>query len=240
MLAHLILQSLVFYAIASHAVVMHEFKTSNSWTKLAPNSSSTSSSSIGHPPTLNYLTKSPLNLLPPTVTPFLSPENSGNLRPQTQLPDSRSPTSTPVQPRGDETPFKVFLIECNNPSYKEYKRHRDVHHDGVDKGVEQFCDSDIARDTITLVDDVQYHPLHTWRWRYKDRYGVYLDFKVNWKVGCRTSQGFQDIQRSLGPDGPSCDDIMLANWKHCSNGGIGGVTQVGCLVFTLNAERRDR
>ncbi|KXH50206.1 hypothetical protein CSIM01_07430 [Colletotrichum simmondsii] len=214
MLAHLILQSLVVYAIASHAAAVHEFKSSSSWDGSAPNSNSTTSSSIGHPSTAKHPTKSPLSLLPPTVTPFLSPESSSILRPQSQLPDSRSSTSTPVQPRGDETPFKLFPIECNNPSYKEYKSHRDVHHDGVDKGVERFCDSDLARDTITIVDDVQDHPLHAWRWRYKDRYGVYLDFKVNWKVGCRTSQGFQDIQRPLGPDGPSCDDIMLANWKH--------------------------
>ncbi|KAK1725732.1 uncharacterized protein BDZ83DRAFT_776422 [Colletotrichum acutatum] len=215
MLANLLLQSLIVYAIAGHAAVMHEFKTSKPWTKLGLNSSSTPSSSIRDPSTLKYPTKSPLSLLPPAVTPFLSPENSGNPGPQTQLPDSRSSYSAPIRPREDETPLDLFPIDCNNPSYKEYKRHRDVHHDGVDKGVERFCDSGLAHDTITIVEDVQDHPLHAWRWRYKDKYGVYLDFKVNWKVGCRTSQGFQDTQRPLGTDGPSCDDIMLANWKHC-------------------------
>lgn len=184
-------------------------------------SSRTSSSSIRHLSTLKFPIKLPLSLSPPAGTSFIQPENSDDLRPRTQRFGSRRPFSTAIEPRTDESPLKLFPIECNNPSYEEYESHRDVHHDGVDKGVERFCGSNLARDTITIVDDVQDHPLHAWRWRYKDKYGVYLDFKVNWKVGCRTSQGFQDIQRPLGPDGPSCDDIMLANWKHCKSFSLG-------------------
>ncbi|WQF84830.1 hypothetical protein CDEST_09844 [Colletotrichum destructivum] len=157
---------------------------------------------------------------------------------------SRSPISlrsvslAPLRPR-EEAPFELQQINCNDPKEPEYKRHPDVHRDAVNKGAKRFCESDFARDTLTIVDDTIDHPLHAWRWRYKDQMGVIQDYKVLWRAKCRTKQGFQDIGYPLGPGGPSCVDIMKDNYAKCNNGGIGGSTQAGCLVFTLNAGRKD-
>ncbi|KXH34778.1 hypothetical protein CSAL01_00359 [Colletotrichum salicis] len=138
MLANLLLQSFILYAIVSHAAVIHEFKGSNRPTNLPHNSNSTLAPSTRPPSTPKYPITLPSSLSPLAGATFTPPENSGDLRPQTQLPDSRHPFSTPVKPRADETPLKLFPIECNNPSHKEYNRHRDIHHDGVNNGIERF------------------------------------------------------------------------------------------------------
>ncbi|KAK1961974.1 hypothetical protein LY78DRAFT_706121 [Colletotrichum sublineola] len=141
-----------------------------------------------------------------------------------------------VRPRAN-APFELHAVECHDPEWPEYKGHGDVHRDRIDHGALTFCESDLARSTLTTVDDVKNHPLHAWRWRYYDDRKIYQDYKVHWRVNCRTIQGFQDIEFPLGPNGPSCIDIMRDNYIKCNNGGIGGSTQAGCLVYTLHAGR---
>ncbi|KZL63550.1 hypothetical protein CI238_02901 [Colletotrichum incanum] len=127
----------------------------------------------------------------------------------------RHPSFSPAPHLSEEAPFELHPIDCHNPDYPEFKSHPDVHRDAVEKGAERFCESDFARETLTTVDDVKDHPLHAWRWRYKDHMRVYQDYKVHWRVNCRTKQGFQDIGFPLGPDGPSCVEIMADNFRKC-------------------------
>ncbi|KAK1991408.1 hypothetical protein LX36DRAFT_590539 [Colletotrichum falcatum] len=147
--------------------------------------------------------------------------------------------SRAVRPR-ELAPFELRAVECHDPKYPEYKNHPDVHSQNVDIACSRFCRSALALATLTAVDDVKTHPLHAWRWRFRDHVYVHMDFKVHWRVNCRTEPGFQEIEYPLGPYGPTCRDIMFENYRSCNNGGIGGSTQAGCLVYTLNAGRRDK
>ncbi|KAJ0159259.1 hypothetical protein CTA2_10036 [Colletotrichum tanaceti] len=126
----------------------------------------------------------------------------------------RSASLAPLRPR-EEAPFEVQQVKCNDRHDPDFKGHEDVHRDAVDKGAKRFCESDFARDTLTIVDDTMDHPLHAWRWRYRDQMGVIQDYKVHWRAKCRTKLGFQDIGYPLGPDGPSCVDIMKDNYAKC-------------------------
>ncbi|EFQ28941.1 uncharacterized protein GLRG_04085 [Colletotrichum graminicola M1.001] len=151
----------------------------------------------------------------------------------------RPSLSRVVRPR-DNAPFELGTPDCHDPNYPEYKNHPDVKAANVDEGSKRFCEHSLTRATLTAVDDVKTHPLHAWRWRYKDVASTFLDFKVHWRVNCRTTLGFQDIEYPLGPYGPSCVEIMIENYRKCNNGGIGGSTQAGCLVYTFNGGRKDQ
>ncbi|KAK2053345.1 hypothetical protein LY76DRAFT_619986 [Colletotrichum caudatum] len=164
--------------------------------------------------------------------------NSGPRSDETQI-SRRSSSLRVVRPR-DNAPFELGAPECHDPSLPEYKGHPDVHSDKVDNGSQRFCDSPLIRATLTAIDDVKNHPLHAWRFRHQDSTRTFLDFKVHWRVNCRTTPGFQDIEYPLGPYGPSCVEIMVDNYRKCNNGGIGGSTQAGCLVYTLHAGRKDQ
>ncbi|KAK1987068.1 hypothetical protein LZ30DRAFT_580746 [Colletotrichum cereale] len=183
---------------------------------------------------------------PLSIHPSVFPSKNGvskdpniRLRSYDSQLSHRSSFSRVVRPR-DNAPFELGAVECNDPKDPEYKYHPDINSIDVDKSSTRFCESELARSTLTTVDDVRDHPLHAWRWRYKDYHQRLHDYKVHWRVNCRTKQGFQDIEYPLGPHGPSCVDIMRNNYRNCNNGGIGGSTQAGCLVYTLNTGRWDK
>ncbi|EQL02485.1 hypothetical protein OCS_01806 [Ophiocordyceps sinensis CO18] len=64
---------------------------------------------------------------------------------------------------------------------------------------------------------------------------------VSWKEGCRLEDGRTEV--TLGNpyggdfDESLCYNLWYNNWKGCNNGGKGGTTQVGCLVYSFRPSR---
>jgi hypothetical protein len=61
-------------------------------------------------------------------------------------------------------------------------------------------------------------------------------YSVRWVEGCITTVARQNVVYPLHPFGvwsetPACRDVLYSSYSSCNNGGVGGFTQVGCLMY---------
>ncbi|OHE97362.1 hypothetical protein CORC01_07417 [Colletotrichum orchidophilum] len=157
-----------------------------------------------------------------------------------------TPTTTTLglrsleQNGGEKSPWKVHDVQCHNEA--DFPGHADINPTWQGEAVRSFCDSDQASRTFTTYQDPadnHYPVVFKLRFRWKDMWKVNYDFYVQWVPGCRTSFGAQTVQNPLfsSEGNPTCVSMMEGNFKKCNNGGVGGSTQVGCLLYTFSGGR---
>ncbi|OLN87028.1 hypothetical protein CCHL11_06540 [Colletotrichum chlorophyti] len=152
--------------------------------------------------------------------------------------DNRSgptPNKREISPRTFELDgLEMHPIQCNNED--DFRGHADIHPQRQRQSVVKFCNQvRWGYKPFTRDDDIKQNHLRGIRRRYTDGAGVNHDFRIIWEGGCRTTAHEQSPYRPLpGDSGPNCYQIMKWNFRNCTNGGVGGSTKLGCLVYTYN------
>ncbi|KZL79443.1 glycoside hydrolase family 18 protein [Colletotrichum incanum] len=132
-------------------------------------------------------------------------------------------------------------VKCHNE--RDFPDHADVNYGMQWEAVHAFCNSKEPTILSTLHDpaDGRFPVTFKHRMRWKDwPHQINYDFFVEWVWGCRTTSQFQSVGLPLGKGGVNCHTIMRENYLNCNNGGVGGSTQVGCLLFTFNGAKGGR
>ncbi|KAK8080204.1 hypothetical protein PG997_008022 [Apiospora hydei] len=76
--------------------------------------------------------------------------------------------------------------------------------------------------------------------RGRDNYGVNYDFTCSWVPGCVTEVDRQSFGFPLGsPSLITAYLLVREDYTKCTNGGVGGSCQVGCLLYTFEGARGD-
>ncbi|KAK2009855.1 hypothetical protein LZ32DRAFT_620263 [Colletotrichum eremochloae] len=136
-------------------------------------------------------------------------------------PDELAPRSDAV-PRA-LAPMERHPVQCHNES--DFPGHADINYNMQWEAVHEFCDkrgSEILASTIHDPVLGKFPIVFKHRLRWKDwPHRINYDFFVEWG-------GFP-----LGKGGVNCYTLMRDNYLQCNNGGVGGSTQVGCLLFTF-------
>ncbi|WQF85701.1 hypothetical protein CDEST_10715 [Colletotrichum destructivum] len=153
-----------------------------------------------------------------------------------------SSTTTPslhdLRSRGSPdslAPMERQPVQCHSES--DFPGHADVNYGMQWEAVDAFCKTKHLATTLSTLHDpadgrfpITYRHRMRWRdWPHRINY----DFFVEWVWGCRTTSHFQSVGLPLGKGGVTCHTIMRDNFLKCNNGGVGGNTQVGCLLFTF-------
>ncbi|KXH55384.1 hypothetical protein CSAL01_11318 [Colletotrichum salicis] len=116
--------------------------------------------------------------------------------------------------RREKQPWAAHDVQCHNEA--DFPGHADIHAAWQWEATKSFCDSDQGKRIFTTYQDPaenHYPVVYRLRYRWKDMWKVNYDFYVQWVAGCRTAFG--------------------------NNGGVGGATQVGCLLYTFNGGKGD-
>ncbi|KAK7439458.1 hypothetical protein CaCOL14_008102 [Colletotrichum acutatum] len=153
------------------------------------------------------------------------------------------PIDTTINPRSldeqgrEKQPWAAHDVQCHNEA--DFPGHADINPSMQWEASLSFCASDQGKRIFTTYHDPaenHYPTVFRSRYRWKDNWKINYDFYVQWVAGCRTAFGAQRVDDPLlSKDGkPSCASIMNENFKKCNNGGVGGATQVGCLLYTFN------
>ncbi|KAK2041370.1 hypothetical protein LZ31DRAFT_597287 [Colletotrichum somersetense] len=132
-------------------------------------------------------------------------------------------------------PFERRPVQCHPES--DFPGHADINWDMQWEAVYEFCDkkaSEILTSTIHDPAMGRFPIVFKHRLRWKDwPHRINYDFFVEWVRGCRTEDHFQRLDFPLRKGGVNCHTIMRDNYLQCNNGGVGGSTQVGCLLYTF-------
>ncbi|KAK1972405.1 hypothetical protein LY78DRAFT_733793 [Colletotrichum sublineola] len=148
-------------------------------------------------------------------------------------PDELAPRSDAV-PRA-LAPMERHPVQCHNES--DFPGHGDINYNMQWEAVHEFCDkrgSEILASTIHDPVLGKFPIVFKHRLRWKDwPHRINYDFFVEWVRDCRTKHHFQRVDFPLGKGGVNCYTLMRDNYLQCNNGGVGGSTQVGCLLFTF-------
>lgn len=84
--------------------------------------------------------------------------------------------------------------------------------DFVTVQAENFCEVDSGRPDSIGSASANKPPYSK---RRSDIYDINYDFTVSWGYGCNTAEDPVSFSKPLGDNGPSCKDIMLANFRNC-------------------------
>ncbi|OLN98040.1 hypothetical protein CCHL11_06862 [Colletotrichum chlorophyti] len=135
-------------------------------------------------------------------------------------------------------PWEVHPAVCHNE--KDFPKHPDISPKHQGEIANEFCNHPLLSIILTKSEDPALRNyaqpfLFSWR-KHKKKFwrtekGCNYDFHVSWAEGCTTRYDFQNIQHPLGRDRKWCFDLMRENFKNCNNGGVGGKTQAGCIIY---------
>jgi hypothetical protein len=137
------------------------------------------------------------------------------------------------------TEEKIFDIQCNDED--DYDGHPDVHENFVADLADKMC-------TVFGLGNIEKDNAETYPYWQNAEYfgnsGLY-SMRAIWKEGCvlpddKTEVSAQNPLPSGAPGADeSCYDLFFNNWRKCNNGGVGGSTQVGCIVYDFAPKWRD-
>ncbi|KAH7127662.1 hypothetical protein EDB81DRAFT_908042 [Dactylonectria macrodidyma] len=127
------------------------------------------------------------------------------------------------EPEQNISPLEVGPIQCR----PREDGHSDTTPSDISMGSKLLCGDlpeDFGPDTTKWQKDIngwmQGHP---------------MTFSVEWEQGCKTTVDSQNAKWPVGDHDAAqqlCYFLFLNNWQNCDNGGNGGSTKVGCLVYT--------
>nr|XP_036581964.1 uncharacterized protein CTRU02_08041 [Colletotrichum truncatum]KAF6790521.1 hypothetical protein CTRU02_08041 [Colletotrichum truncatum] len=74
--------------------------------------------------------------------------------------------------------------------------------------------------------------------RTTDDSGTNYAWTIMWDFDCTADGNTQSLALPLGEGKANCIDIMRWNYDNCTgNGGVGGRTKVGCLMYDFTGGR---
>lgn len=137
------------------------------------------------------------------------------------------------------TEEKIFDTVCAGRD--DFGKHDDLHENFVDFVANAMCDT-FSKKTIKK-DDSSTYPF----WETTEYFGNHMSYSMRavWKDGCVLPNDKTEVsaQNPLPKGAPgadvSCYDLFFNNWRNCNNGGVGGSTQVGCIVYDFQPKWRD-
>ncbi|KAI1375329.1 hypothetical protein F4677DRAFT_422453 [Hypoxylon crocopeplum] len=158
---------------------------------------------------------------------------SSGTSPITHAPSSptSSPTPTPTPTETPKAQIKVGAVQCNSES--DFPGHADIDPFWVSQNAITFCGASARPATLRPATPPVVATL-------QDNVNVNYGFSVGWAAGCVLGgRGDQEqVQNLISPTGSAnetnCAKVMWENYRHCNNGGVGGKTQVGCLVYAFD------
>ncbi|KAK1988808.1 hypothetical protein LZ30DRAFT_577260 [Colletotrichum cereale] len=139
----------------------------------------------------------------------------------------------------DLAPLERNPVRCHREI--DFPGHADIHYNHQWEAVNAFCDKKGTEILTAVIHDPamgRYPIVFKHRLRWVDwRWGINYDFFVEWVPGCRTKDHYQRLDYPLRKGGVNCHTIMRDNYLQCNNGGVGGSTQAGCLLYTFAGGR---
>lgn len=141
---------------------------------------------------------------------------------------SKTTTTTPTPDPTPTSPLEAHDVVCNNED--DYRGHGDISAEGVLRGALYACGDDSGLASQIGASSANKPPFSV-RTTFNE---IHYDWVISWDYGCTTTVASQDPRKPLGDGGPECFTIMSNNYYNCNNGGVGGVTQVGCLFYRFN------
>ncbi|KAH7009573.1 hypothetical protein EDB80DRAFT_775982 [Ilyonectria destructans] len=136
-----------------------------------------------------------------------------------------APTTT--QDAIPTTPLTRQAIVCHNEA--DFPGHADIN-----GGSQDDYSTDFSGLSGPNGDDNLYDGAGTVELSKSDKHGVSYYYSVNWIDGCVTTQDTQNFRFPLGMGGIITAYLMVReDYTKCSNGGVGGSVQVGCLLYTF-------
>ncbi|KAK2004373.1 hypothetical protein LX36DRAFT_431550 [Colletotrichum falcatum] len=149
-----------------------------------------------------------------------------------------------LAPRSDTfpralTPLERQPVQCHREA--DFPGHADVNWVNQWEAVHAFCDKMAPEVLTSTIHDPamgRFPVVFKHRMRWKDwPHRINYDFFVEWVRGCRTEHHFQKLSHPLGKGRDNCYTIMRDNYVQCNNGGVGGSTQAGCLLYTFTGAK---
>ncbi|KAM7191243.1 glucan-beta-glucosidase [Naviculisporaceae sp. PSN 640] len=160
---------------------------------------------------------------PPGIRDPKDPNSSGFEAPTSHVGDGTT-TSSGTGP--SPVPLSRGPINCHRES--DFPGHADIQSDDQHEFSVDFSGLFASDVTIGPGDA----PITL---RKTDSHGVNYDYKAEWISGCETTVDRQGFQFPLGPSQSLITAYLLVreDYTKCSNGGVGGSCQVGCLLYTF-------
>ncbi|RWA04550.1 hypothetical protein EKO27_g10559 [Xylaria grammica] len=195
-------------------------------TSLPNQSTKTPSLTSRHPSSVTSLSSTEASTESSTTTPDSTTKSPTSTVTTESPTDTTSAESTPT-PTVTITPLQVIGIVCNNEA--DFPGHADVS-PGYQKKYAQFFGDYAQPESGDMYSSTP--PLDG---KFRDPHGISYEYVVSWIPGCVTTVDRQSVQFPLG-DGQKnvkARDLLVNDFKHCNNGGVGGSTQVGCLKYAF-------
>ncbi|KAH8686198.1 hypothetical protein BGZ61DRAFT_392794 [Ilyonectria robusta] len=125
------------------------------------------------------------------------------------------------------TPLTRQAIVCHNEA--DFPGHADINGGSQDDYSTDFSGLSGPNGDDNLYDGAGIIELSK-----SDKHGVSYYYSVNWIDGCVTTQDTQNFRFPLGMGGIITAYLMVReDYTKCTNGGVGGSVQVGCLLYTF-------
>ncbi|KAH6894711.1 hypothetical protein B0T10DRAFT_399106, partial [Thelonectria olida] len=124
-----------------------------------------------------------------------------------------------------QTPLELKPVVCENEA--DFPGHADVSPSAQNSYADLFCEIDTMDNGVTDMGPGD-EPLERVR---LDQHEITYYYSVSWIDGCVTSVDRQDVAEPLGSDGMACKDILVKAYSDCTNGGVGGYIDAGCLRY---------
>ncbi|KAF3807023.1 hypothetical protein GCG54_00007278 [Colletotrichum gloeosporioides] len=148
--------------------------------------------------------------------------------PTSEPPPPPTQTEAPPQPTA---PLEVNPVQCHDE--KDFPGHADINPREQTIKAAVFC---ISEDLGYMgPTSARGPPVHL---RTTDDSGTNYDWTIMWDAGCTVEGGLQSLKDPLGEDKNTCAEVMRGNYDKCpGNGGVGGRTKVGCLIYDFTGGR---
>lgn len=177
--------------------------------------------------------------VPPSTDGDISSSTGGDvlLPTETQAPSS---TKAPDPTTKEEPPPPPTVAPVNPPSqpscYPSPSGHyQDSHESNMKALTGWFCDTwakDVNHGPTVNVNQTTWSDAYGQYWHGNDYDDDVYEFSVKNIDGCMPGDAGFDLAEPVA--GQKCYDILVWNWKGCTgNKGRGGVTQAGCLSYSL-------
>ncbi|VBB82074.1 Putative glucan -beta-glucosidase [Podospora comata] len=164
---------------------------------------------------------------PPGFRDPKDPSSEGYVAPTTTVSDTTSTSSSPTS-NPNFTPLTRGPIGCFDEA--DFPGHGDIQSGEQNDGSLAFSDIRLDMgddDTIGPGDN----PI---RLRWTDGNDVNYDYQAEWVAGCETEVARQSFGFPLGsPSSITAYLLVREDYTMCDNGGVGGSTQVGCLLYSF-------
>ncbi|RYP77401.1 hypothetical protein DL771_001196 [Monosporascus sp. 5C6A] len=201
--------------------------SSVSTSSVSTSSVSTSSVSTSSVSTSSVSTTSSASSSSATPSPSSPTLSVSSTSPTSTISTTTQPTPTPTPT--PTTPLERGPIICHNEA--DFPGHADINPGAQDEFSNDFSGLD-------GVDEYLGPGSPAVELNIEDGHGISYQYSASWVEGCITSVDKQSYRFPLGsPSLITAYLLVREDFTKCANGGVGGKTQAGCLMFEFTGGR---